>query len=148
MSYRIQVEGKQLFGNGECPKKWIDFIKSQGIEVNEDDCYEGEITNFMDCLNTVEDIVMDKSKNITYDRYSQNGLFDLSYILKAIENNESSLLYSLQNLVNNGYLFLPYALYEICKNKLEVTYIHDKETDSLKRIYKIKDGEKITTQAY
>jgi len=154
MSYRIYVNNRQLFGNNDCPNKWIEFIESQGIEVSEDGVYEGEIKDFMECLNTVEDIVFDMNKKIQNYNESLNDdyknvlerqeLFDLSNLI----NDKNSLLFSLQHLVSNGYLFLPYQLYEICKDKLEITYFHDKENDCLKRIYKIKDGEKITTQAY
>ena len=154
MSYRIYVNNHQLFGNNDCPNKWIDFIKSQGIEVSEDGMYKGEIKDFMECLNTVEDIVFDMNKKIqSYnesltDDYKnvleRQELFDLSNLI----NDKSSLLFSLQNLVSNGYLFLPYQLYEICKDKIEVKYKMDEEQDKVKRIYTIKEGEHIYTSAY
>lgn len=154
MSYRIYVNNRQLFGNNDCPNKWIEFIKSQGIEVSEDGLYKGEIKDFMECLNTVEDIVLDMNKKI--QDYNKNlnddyknvlerqELFDLSNLI----NDKSSLLFSLQNLVSNGYLFLPYQLYEICKDKIEVKYKMDEEQDKIKRIYTIKEGEHIYTSAY
>jgi hypothetical protein len=154
MSYRIYVNNHQLFGNNDCPNKWIEFIKSQGIEVSEDGMYKGEIKDFMECLNTVEDIVFDMNKKIQNYNESLNDdcknilerqeLFDLSNLI----NDESSLLFSLQNLVSNGYLFLPYQLYEICKDKIEVKYKMDEEQDKVKRIYTIKEGEHIYTSAY
>ena len=160
MSYRIYVNNQQLFGNNDCPNKWIEFIKSQGIEVSEDGIYKGEIKDFMECLNTVEDIVLDMNKKIQDYNESLNDnkslnddyknaleqpeLFDLSNLI----NDESSLLFSLQHLVSNGYLFLPYQLYEICKDKIEVKYKIDEEQDKIKRIYTIKEGEHIYTSAY
>ena len=36
MSYRTYINDTQIFGNHECYEEWIDFIKSQGIDANED----------------------------------------------------------------------------------------------------------------
>jgi hypothetical protein len=36
MSYRTEVEGFQIFGNNEYYKEWIEFISSEGIEVDEE----------------------------------------------------------------------------------------------------------------
>ena len=35
MSYRTYIEDTQIFGNNECYKDWIEFIKSKNIEVDE-----------------------------------------------------------------------------------------------------------------
>ena len=34
MSYRTYIEDKQIFGNNECYKDWIVFIKYKNIEVD------------------------------------------------------------------------------------------------------------------
>ena len=38
MSYRTSVNGVQIFGNNEYYKEWTDFLKSKGIEIDEDGC--------------------------------------------------------------------------------------------------------------
>lgn len=58
MSYRTNVNGIQIFGNNECYPEWIEFIQSQGIEVDEDACYEGEITDVMGAIMTIEKIIL------------------------------------------------------------------------------------------
>ena len=37
MSYRTYVNDTQIFGNNECYPEWINYIKSKGIEVGEND---------------------------------------------------------------------------------------------------------------
>jgi hypothetical protein len=59
MSYRTTIESVQLFGNNESYPQWIEFIKSQGISVDADGCYEGDITDFMGAVKAVEEIVME-----------------------------------------------------------------------------------------
>lgn len=58
MSYRTYVNGVQVFGNNEYYDEWIDFIKSCGIQVDEDGAYEGDITDFMGALVVVEKITL------------------------------------------------------------------------------------------
>ena len=36
MSYRTYVNDVQVFGNDEYYSEWIEFIKAQGIDVNEE----------------------------------------------------------------------------------------------------------------
>ena len=57
MSYRTYVNDTQLFGNNEYHEEWIKFIESQGIEVNEDGCYNGYITDVMGAIETIEAII-------------------------------------------------------------------------------------------
>lgn len=58
MSYRTEINDVQIFGNNECYPQWIEFIKAQGIDVDEDGCYSGEITDVMGALSTIEDIIV------------------------------------------------------------------------------------------
>lgn len=62
MSYRTLVNDIQVFGNNEYYPEWIEFIKSQGIAVNEDGYYEGDITDFMGALSVIEQIVLRLNK--------------------------------------------------------------------------------------
>ena len=58
MSYRTTINGSQLFGNNEFCGEWIDFIKSQGIKIDDDGNYKGEIADFMAALTVIEKITM------------------------------------------------------------------------------------------
>ena len=46
MSYRIRVNGVQIFGNNESYPEWEEFIRSQGIEIGEEGNYEGGDNRF------------------------------------------------------------------------------------------------------
>ena len=56
MSYHTWINGEEIFGNNEYYDEWIDFIKSKGIEVDEDGCYEGEINDVQGIFETVDKI--------------------------------------------------------------------------------------------
>lgn len=58
MSYRTTINGSQLFGNNEFYGEWIDYIKSQGIKIDGNGNYKGEITDFMSALTVIENITM------------------------------------------------------------------------------------------
>lgn len=58
MSFRTMINGVQIFGNNETYPEWEHFIQLNGIEIDEDGCYDGEITDFMDALECIEEIVM------------------------------------------------------------------------------------------
>ena len=161
VSYRTYINGTQIFGNNEYYPEWIEFIKSQGIEVDEDDgFYNGEITDFMGALETIEKIVMrlerefqerkklasrlsDKNKPIS-------SLFDFSNIAKELEEQDEqcsfndSLFDKLLYYTRNGYAFMPYSFYMACIDKLETS---DDKTKGHFHCYKLKDGEKINVSA-
>lgn len=165
MSYRTKINGSQIFGNNEYYQEWIDFIKSQGIEVGEECQYEGEITDFMKALEVVENITMNKykerqeqiellnlfEKNFKYNADSAHnakkpkGLFDFESIPKKIieedPNDEfrDSLFDQELDIICYSYAFLPYQFYLACKDKLE----QDQPFRILGHIncYKLKEGE-------
>ena len=47
MAYRTRVNGVQIFGNNEYYEEWAEFLKSKGIEIDEDGCYDGEIDDVL-----------------------------------------------------------------------------------------------------
>jgi hypothetical protein len=155
MSYRTCVNGEQIFGNGEYYHEWIEFIKSQGIEVDEDGCYEGEIVDFMGALVTIENIVMRLNKEreerkIEFDgktRMPIESLFDFSNIPQKIADPkyETSLLDELHQLIENSYAFMPYVFYQACEEQLTQDHIYT--TPNHFFCYKLNDGEKIHVRA-
>ena len=167
MSYRTSINNFQIFGNNEYYQEWIDFLVSQGIEVNEEGCYDGYITDFMGMIRTIEKIVLkresvhqenrikflrkagDKPYNEIADKLTdQASIFDFSsYIHDFIINKQSDNLldYSMQ-LIKNAYLFMPYQAYLACKDVLEKCKPDD--DDRLRFYnYKVKDGCSIRVHA-
>lgn len=177
MSYRTYINDVQIFGNNETYPEWLEFIKSQDIEINEEGHYKGEIKDFMAAMVVVESIVMRLEKerrerrneieenlakrtNLTEEEkeqirkhtYGIKSLFDWSNIYDKLENDcnkndkfGTSLFMELKEIVDNGYAFMPLALYEACKDKLEQTNCFS--TDGHFYCYKIKEGEKIIVSA-
>lgn len=160
MSYRTYINNTQVFGNNEYYPEWEEFIKSQGIEVNEDGCYDGEITDFMGALMTIEKIVMRLEKEFQERKDLRNrlngkhkpiqSLFDFSNIVEELEEQDEnvkfgkSLFDKLLHYTQNGYAFMPYAFYMACEDKLERA---DKRIKGHFHCYKLKDGETINVSA-
>ncbi len=155
MSYRTTIEGIQLFGNNESYTQWIDFIKSQGIEVDADGCYEGYITDFMGALVATEQIVMmlHKQREELRSRHGDKmgriplrSLFDLSHIVDQVNSDpETSLLDELIEATNQSYAFLPYTLLNACEGKLENANLFS--TPGHMYCYKVKEGERLHVRA-
>jgi hypothetical protein len=167
MSYRTCVEGSQIFGNNEYYPEWIEFIKSQGIEVDDEQCYEGEIHDFMGALVTIEKIVMRLHKEKeelrqklggTIGKKKIYGLFDFTHIVDNIAMNNQvdesgkrmfeygdSLFDELYGVVNSSYSFMPYAFFTACEDKVESLDAYS--TKDHFHCYKIKDGQTIHVKA-
>ena len=163
MSYRTYIEENQIFGNNEYYPEWIEFIKSQGIVVDDDGCYEGYIHDFMGALVTIESVVMRlyKEKEALREKWNGKignkkmyGLFDFTYVIdKIVMSNRSgencdrvfedgdSLFDELLGIVDNSYAFLPYALFAACEDKLVAT--NSFSTKDHFNCYKLKDSENI-----
>ena len=162
MSYRTCINGTQVFGNNEYYPEWIEFIESQGIEVNDEGLYEGEIFDFMGALATVEKITLrlskerdERKKNLLekfpeYSKLQALSLFDWTDIPKKCEKGNESLFDQLYDAVRNGYAFMPYALYLACQDKLQKDDdINLEVLEGMIRFhrYKIKPGETIHVSA-
>ena len=167
MSYRTCVECVQLFGNNECYPEWLEFIKSQGIEIDDEHCYEGEIHDFMGAIVTIENIVMrlHKEKEDLREKLGGKignkklyGLFDFTHIVDTIAMNNQvdesgkrlfeygdSLFDELCGIVNNSYAFMPYTFFVACEDKLEA--VGSFTTKDHFYCYKLKDGESIHVKA-
>lgn len=155
MSYRTYINGTQIFGNHERYPEWIEFIKSQGIEVNENGEYKGVITDFMGALAVVEQITLrlEKERTLARERgltYRTKSIFDWSHVPVDIEHEDkedkfhTSLFDKLTDIINNGYAFLPIALYRACEDKLES--VTPFTVNGHYDCYKVKDGEAIEVQ--
>lgn len=157
MSYRTYVNDFQIFGNDECYGKWMKFIKSQGIEVDAEDNYDGYITDVMGALKVIEEIVMDeeerrkiliaKCKDPEND-YCPKSLFDFSSMYDRIKERPTDffLLDEVKQIVDNGYIFMPLAFIKACGNDIEKAH-HEKGSYRFYN-YKIKEGCKIHIEAH
>lgn len=153
MSYRTNVNNYQIFRNNDYYPEWIEFIVSQGIQVDEDGCYDGNITDFMGMLVTVEKITMklNKERKRLIEKSDTNKgklLFDFTNIPDEVEREIAendvfctSLFDRLSETIDNNYAFMPYALYLACKDKLEEAGVFSTEGHFL--CYKLKEGETI-----
>ncbi len=152
MSYRTYVNDTQIFGNNECYPEWINYIKSKGIEVGENDSYTGELDDFMEALDVVESIVMkleaerreNKKNGLSFHTKS---IFDLGEIYDAVAAcpDDESLLDKEIEYVKNAYIFMPYAFFKACEDIVEYTGLSFEGRHT--RMYKLKDGCKIKVEA-
>lgn len=173
MSYRIRVNGVQIFGNNESYPEWEEFIRSQGIEIGEEGNYEGETTDFMGMLQTVENIVLhmeeerrerakaakeavkrlpeNEQESALSAMYGISSIFNFTNIPKKVSQQNkddrfrTSLFDMLEEYIRSGYAFMPYALYLACKDKLEPDKIFAVDGHFL--CYKVKAGETIRISA-
>ena len=159
MSYRTKVNGIQIFGNNESSVKWIEFIKSQGIEVNTELGYKGEIKDFMKALEVIEEITIDMYRAREENRKNNKkenlpSLFDLTsvveeYLVEKEEGFYVGLTESLIEVTNCWYCFLPYQFYKACESCIEVDKERSNEDEEHMRFkkYKIKNGKRIIVEA-
>lgn len=152
MSYRTYVNDTQIFGNNESYPEWINYIKSKGIEVGEDNNYTGELDDFMEALDVIESIVMrleterreNKKNGLSFHSES---IFDLGEIYNAVSAgpDDENLLDKEIEYVKNAYMFMPYAFLKACENIVEYTGLSFEGKHT--RMYKLKDGCKIKVTA-
>lgn len=165
MSYRTRVNEVQIFGNNEYYSEWIEFIKSQRIEVDDDGCYDGEITDVMGALKTIEKIVMQLEKEYReekVDKWEDNyitdsesgklykSIFNFSYIYDKVVNDEEKkysnhLTDLLINIKNNSYLFMPLAFLQACGESIKKGEVS--RTEGRIYTYSLVEGKKIKVHA-
>lgn len=152
MSYRTYVNNTQIFGDNESYPEWINYIKSKGIKVGEDDNYTGELDNFMEALDVIESIVMKLETERRENKknglsFHSKSIFDLGeiYDIVAAGPDDESLLDREIEYVKNAYMFMPYAFLKACENIVEYTGLSFEGRHT--RMYKLKDGCKIKVTA-
>ena len=156
MSYRTNVNDTQIFGNNEYYIEWENFIKSQGIEIDEDGCYDGEIDDVMGMFGVIDKI----TKRLIEERHLEvlNGETDYKgKPLTELTDLSSSMLLKGdvpifmfdKQMIENAYCFLPYQVYLAVEDVIERTReIYEKDgTRWICCTYKLKDGKKIRVHA-
>ena len=155
MSYRTRINDTQVFGNNEYYKEWIDFLKSEGIEIDEEGCYDGYITNLQGMFNVIDKI----TRRLIDERHQEvikgekwldgkplHELTDLSGSM-WLDDRTPLLMFNMR-MIEEAYCFLPYQVFKAVEDiieKSETTYTDYKEWFCCS--YKLKDGERIHVHA-
>lgn len=156
MSYRTNVNGHQIFGNNEYYTDWINFLKSEGIEVDEDDgLYDGYTDNLQGMFDTIDVItkrlIDDRHKKVVAGELNCDGkpyreLTDLSDPIWR-DDEISVLMFNIQ-MIEHAYCFLPYQLFKAVEDIIEKCKYDDLGAVVLgHRYYRLKDGKRIHVDA-
>lgn len=158
MSYRTYINHTQIFGNNESYPEWLYFIKSKGIEVNEDCIYDGYITDLQGMFNVIDTItrglINNRHEEVLKGEKDWNGkpyreLTDLSESM-WLADNVPLLKYNMQ-MINHAYCFLPYQVYKAVEDIIEISdkpYISEDDREWYCCTFRLKEGKKIHVEAY
>ena len=158
MSYRTYINHTQIFGNNESYPEWLYFIKSKGIEVNEDCIYDGYITDLQGMFNVIDTItrglINDRHEEVLKGEKDWEGkpyteLTDLSKSM-WLADNVPLLKYNME-MINHAYCFLPYQAYKAVENIIERSdkpYVSEDGKEWYCYTYKLKPGMMIHVEAY
>lgn len=156
MAYRTYVgtTGKseiQILGNNEHYQPFIDELKKQGIEVDEDGCYGIEFDenyNLHKKNNQIKDIqpFIDILEQYIREKDERAKVCDVDIF--NLRSDEKDLIkdftFRMRELKENGYIFVSANLVDYLKDNLDMKYDREKH----KYVYKIKEGKKVWFSAY
>ena len=152
MAYRTWINGVEIFGNNEYHDEWIDFIKSKGIEIDEDGLYESEIDDVQGIFEVVDKItrrlINERHKEVEKGEKTFRGeplreLTDFSDYMWL--DDKTPILMFNEQVINHAYCFYPWQVYQAVLDKIErVSGLYEKDgIDWTFFTYKIKDNETI-----
>lgn len=169
MSYRVSLDNFQIFGNGESYDEWDEFIKSQGIAIDEEGCYDGEITDVMGIFVTIDKIIRRLQKEFhervakqdpeEVKRYREAG--KTRFIHHEMTDFSDSMFlapdtpwleFNLE-MINGSYCFLPYQVLQAIKPKIEKVHYDSHKDYKINGVdwwycyYQIKPGMTIHVHA-
>lgn len=155
MSYRTYVNDTQIFGNNEGYDEWFDFLKSKGVEIDEDGLYDDYIDDLQGMFEVIDKItkrlIDERHEQVTKGEMNWNGkpYRELTDLSESIYLNDKTpiLMYNMQ-MIENAYCFLPYQVFLAVEDIIEETdkpYVGEKEWYFCS--YKLKDGERIHVSA-
>lgn len=164
VSYRTTVNGVQIFGNNECHPEWLDFVRSQGVAVDAENCYDGVIRDVMGAIEACERVVLriDDERRATRESLLTTAtnvaarerierrhpdVFDLREMRRVVDRANDPgeppmaprLLDELLSVVEDGYLFIPLALLRAC----EPDVVRDDGHPTRLNAYRVRDGHEI-----
>lgn len=167
MSYRTYVNDVQIFGNNACYDEWFEFLKTQGIHVDSDYCYEGTIKDFMGALIAIEKIVVRiecehraEIKKLGIDPMTNNikrvvSLFDFTeefddFLKQDKLHSDGTIGHSITDRVLDireySIAFLPTQFIDACVDVIEL----DEPFSTPKHFYcyKLREGCEIKVEAH
>lgn len=120
MSYRIYINGVQIFGNNDFPNEFYNFLKEHNIDIDEDGCFNhtfevGQL-DIMELIDVVESCVLSDlhTHKTNYKSSDYNSWFDFRNYENIIEYAEShndridtTLLDVTSMIFNSGKIFTP-----------------------------------------
>jgi len=144
MSYRTHItngKGKswQVFGNNVCFEPLIEFVKKEGGNVDEDDCYDCEIKDVDRLIEVIEEYIIEQDKRRT--KYGGN-IFDLRP--DKIAENGMSLTYHMKYMREEAIIFASAYTLEFLEDDIERTLNDDSKIGYTS---KIKEGHHIYVSA-
>lgn len=155
MSYRTRINGHQVFGNNESYKEWTDFLKSEGIEIDEDVCYDDYTDNLQGVFDAIDKItrrliderhqsVIKGEKGITGKPLQE--LTDLSGSVWL--DDKTPLLMFNMCMLEEAYCFLPYQVFKAVGDVIEECENDEPGAVLLGyKYYRLKDGKRIHVHA-
>jgi len=147
MSYRIYVNNYQCLGNNECPEVLINELKRQGCEIDEDGCFHNfEIKELEPIIEALEQYIKNTNEWMLRRKYKPGSVADFSYLLEKEDEYKNGLTWSLQELLENGYLFVTINFLNAIKDDYEEDF--DFEAKKHRAKYKIKKGHHIHMSGY
>lgn len=155
MSYRTNVNDTQIFGNNEWYQEWIDFLKSEGIEVDREGLYDGYIVDLKGMFDTIDVItkrlIAERHEKVIAGEEDWKGkplkeLTDLSGSM-WLDGETSILMFNIQ-MIENAYCFLPYQVFKAVEDIIEVCEYDATGAVPLGyRYYRLKDNKRIHVDA-
>lgn len=144
MSYRVSVNGTQLFGNNCSYPEWDEYVRSQGIVPDKDGSYEGELNDFHAGVLALEAAVKRLMAERKADRYQSKefgSYFDFSDYERWINEHVQTVFDACWEIAAMGYAFMPFAFWMACRDMIEpVDPAPDPDGALRVRKYKFKDG--------
>lgn len=144
MSYRISVNGTQLFGNNENYPEWDAYVRSQGIEPDTDGAYDGDLKDFHAGVLALEACVkrlMAERKADAHADRKFGSYFDFSEYERWIGENIQTVFDVCWEIASMGYAFMPFAFWMACRDMVEPMDPETEPDGALRvRKYRFKEG--------
>ena len=157
MSYRVKIDGCQIFGNNESYALWDDFVKSQGITIDTEGNYDGYTTDVEGMFKVIDKItrknIADRHRRVLAGEKKIGGKEAIKELADFTDSiflkDDTPILEFDEYIARNAYIFLPLQVKNILMDK--IVRADDRYKDDIVdwsfASYKLKDGEKIHLSA-
>ena len=140
MSYRNYI-GKtkrddiQILSNNETYQPLLDEYKRQGIQIDEDGCYEGKIKELQPIIDVLEKYIFGKNEKLKKD-YKIN-MFDMTPDEVALASD--GLTMNMIDKQENAYIFTTANIIKHLGNNVDFAYNFELN----KYVFKLKEGKSL-----